>query len=147
VSLHPLSCKSSSRAIDNQADHFNSTAFLAGFPFMVVVVNLPQRFQIVNGMSPATAGLHMLPLLTLVAVGSFFSGQITAKFNVSFYLLASSSVMTCIGVGMLSTLPTTDTIPGVLYFYQVILGFGFGTTLTALMVGVRSEVQFQDNGE
>jgi hypothetical protein len=113
---------------------------------MVVVVNLPQRFQIVNGMSPSTAGIHMLPLLVLVAVGAFVTGMITSKINISWYLLVGSSIMTTIGVGMLSTLPHDSHIPPITYFYQVILGFGFGMTLTSLMVVVRSEVQFQDNG-
>jgi hypothetical protein len=127
-------------------DCSNSTGFLAGFPFMVVVVNLPQRFQIVNGMTPSTAGIHMLPMLSLVAVGAFVTGMITAKINIAWYLLVSSSVLTTVGVGMLSTLPHSNHIPPITYFYQVILGFGFGMTLTSLMVVVRSEVQFQDNG-
>ena len=114
---------------------------------MVVVVNLPQRFQIVNGMSPSTAGIHMLPMLSLVAVGAFTTGMITARMNIAWYLLVGSSVLTTVGIGMLSTLPHSNDIPPITYFYQVILGFGFGMTLTSLMVVVRSEVHFKDNGK
>ena len=89
----------------------------------------------------------MLPLLSLVAVGAFVTGMITAKVNIAWYLLVGSSIMTTVGVGLLSTLPNSNHIPPIVYFYQVMLGFGFGMTLTSLMVVVRSEVQFQDNGE
>jgi hypothetical protein len=114
---------------------------------MVTVVNLPQRLQIVNGLTPAAAGIHMLPLLSQVAVGAFVTGIITAKVNIAWYLLVTSNLMVAVGVGLLSDLPTHESIPPIQYFYQVILGFGFGMTLTCLMAIVRSEVQFQDNGK
>ena len=113
---------------------------------MVVIINLPQRMQIVNGMTPASAGIHILPLLSQVAVGAFVTGIITSKVNIAWYMLVGSNIMTTVGVGLMSNLPTSTEIPTIEYFYQVILGFGFGMTLTCLMVVVRSEVQFQDNG-
>lgn len=114
---------------------------------MVVIVQMPQRFQIVNGYSASAAGIHMLPLLSVVAVGAFLTGVITSKVNISWYLLVGSLILTTVGIGMLSTLPTGDSIPGITYLYEVILGFGFGMTLTSVMVVVRGEVQFQDNGK
>lgn len=113
---------------------------------MVVVVNLPQRLQIVNGLTPAAAGIHVLPLLSQVAVGAFVTGIITSKVNIAWYLLVGSNILTTVGVGLISNLPISTRIPPIEYFYQVMLGFGFGMTLTCLMVVVRSEVQFQDNG-
>jgi hypothetical protein len=113
---------------------------------MVVIVNLPQRMQIVNGMTPASAGIHILPLLSQVAVGAFVTGIITAKVNIAWYMLVGSNIMTTVGVGLMSNLPISTEVPPIEYFYQAILGFGFGMTLTCLMVVVRSEVQFQDNG-
>ena len=102
--------------------------------------------QIVNGMTPASAGIHILPLLSQVAVGAFVTGIITSKVNIAWYMLVGSNIMTTVGVGLMSNLPISTEIPPIEYFYQVILGFGFGMTLTSLMVVVRSEVQFQDNG-
>lgn len=43
--------------------------FLTGFPFFTVIINLPLRFQIVNGDSPVMAGLHLVPMLGLSALG------------------------------------------------------------------------------
>ena len=43
--------------------------FFTGFPFFTVIINSPLRFQIVNGESPIMAGLHLVPMLRLSAVG------------------------------------------------------------------------------
>ena len=48
-----------------------STVFLTGFPWFITIINLPQRFQIVNGNTPIKAGLQLLPLLCSMALGKF----------------------------------------------------------------------------
>lgn len=45
------------------------TIFLTGFPYFIAIINLPQRFQIVNGKSPIQAGVRLLPLLCSMALG------------------------------------------------------------------------------
>jgi hypothetical protein len=52
-----------------QANHVDRTAGLAGFPYFIAVINLPQRFQLVNGLSPVGAGLRLMPLLSFFAFG------------------------------------------------------------------------------
>lgn len=46
-------------------------AFLAGFPFFIIIIVLPLRFQLLNGNSPTMAGIHILPLLTCSAIGTY----------------------------------------------------------------------------
>lgn len=48
--------------------------FFTGFPFMGVVVNLPQRYQAVNGVSPLLAGVYLLPLLLCSPLASAVCG-------------------------------------------------------------------------
>lgn len=55
------------------ADMNQSLILLTGFPYFVVVINLPQRFQVVNGDSPIMAGVHLLPLLSAMAFGEMVS--------------------------------------------------------------------------
>lgn len=43
--------------------------FMTGFPYFITIINLPQRFQIVNGDTPLMAGVHLLPLLASMALG------------------------------------------------------------------------------
>src|SRR5271168_3296957 len=104
----------------------SSTGFFAGFPFMVTIVILPQRFQIVNGLAPVDAGIHILPLLLLTALGAFMAGAISSKVNCAWYMLVFANALTVLGTGLMSSLPTEYDIPGVIYFYQAMLGFGFG---------------------
>lgn len=117
-----------------------------GFPFLITIFNLPQRFQIVNGLSPVEAGIRMLPLLILTAVASGVAGAICSKKNVAFQMLVLSNIFQVIGTGLLSMLPTDGSIPASQYGLQVILGFAFGMGLVSLMIITRIEVSADDNG-
>jgi hypothetical protein len=50
--------------------------FLTGFPFFVVIINLPLHFQIVNGDTPLMAGVRLIPMLGISALGKFRSYHI-----------------------------------------------------------------------
>ncbi len=113
---------------------------------MVTIINLPQRFQIVNDLSPVDAGIRMLPLLLLVGVSAGITGGICGRKNISFYLLTFSNILQIVGTGLISSLPVTSGIPVAQYGYQVILGFSFGMGLVCLMIISRTEVSHEDNG-
>ncbi|THY60450.1 MFS general substrate transporter [Aureobasidium pullulans] len=121
------------------------TVFFTGFPFVVTIMALPQRLQIVNGDSPENAGLHMLPLIGSTALGAILTGTITGKFNIAWHLLVFSNVLMTVGCGLMSTLPTDSEIANLCYLYQIILGFGFGLTMASSMVVIRTEVAMKDN--
>ncbi|THZ98538.1 MFS general substrate transporter [Aureobasidium pullulans] len=121
------------------------TVFFTGFPFVVTIMALPQRLQIVNGDSPENAGLHMLPLIGSTALGAILTGTITGKFNIAWHLLVFSNVLMTVGCGLISTLPTDSEIANLCYLYQIILGFGFGLTMASSMVVIRTEVAMKDN--
>jgi uncharacterized membrane protein YdcZ (DUF606 family) len=118
---------------------------LTGFPFMTVIITLPQRFQIVNGLSPVAAGIRMLPLLLLTGVGAAFTGILCSKKNVSFYLLVASLCLQIVGTALLSILPTDEAIRSSQYGIQVILGFSFGVGLVSLIICCRVEVELEDH--
>ncbi|KAK8060538.1 drug resistance transporter EmrB/QacA subfamily [Apiospora saccharicola] len=61
------------------------TAFITGFPFMVTNIFLPQRFQLQNELRPIDAGLRMLPLLMMSAVGAGIGGAMVRYWNVSWH--------------------------------------------------------------
>lgn len=54
-----------------------SLILLTGFPYYVAIINLPQRFQVVNGDSPIMAGVHLLPLLCAMAFGKILSAALS----------------------------------------------------------------------
>jgi uncharacterized membrane protein len=116
-----------------------------GFPFTVTIINIPQRFQIVNGLSPVNAGIQMLPLLLLSAVGAATTGAICSKKNIAFYFLVFSNILQILGTGLLSALPATEDIIASQYGIQIFLGFGFGMDLVSLIIVSRVEVDLEDH--
>ncbi|KAI4101558.1 MAG: hypothetical protein L6R37_004884 [Teloschistes peruensis] len=120
------------------------SGFLTGFPFMVTIIFLPQRFQIENDLSPVDAGVKMLALLLLSAFGAGLAGFICSKKNISWYLLVLSNVLQVIGLGLLSSIPSSETVLARQYGYQVILGLGFGLGLSSLVIVSRVEVDDAD---
>ncbi|KAK7996827.1 phospho-2-dehydro-3-deoxyheptonate aldolase- phenylalanine-inhibited [Apiospora arundinis] len=121
------------------------TAFITGFPFMMILIFLPQRFQLQNGLSPLDTGIRMLPLLVSSATGAAIAGIITMRKNITWYMLLFSVCLQMLGLGLMITLPTTGEIYRVQYAYQALLGLGFGCTMTSYIVLMRVEVG--ENGE
>ncbi|KAK8080770.1 hypothetical protein PG997_008588 [Apiospora hydei] len=125
----------------------SGTAFLVGFPFLITTVFLPQRFQIHNGLSPMETGFRMLPLLLLAAGGAGVGAIVGSRFNISWHILASSLALQIVGLGLMATLPTSGDVSPAQYGYQVLLGFGFGLSLSSLIVISKLEVSGDDSGQ
>lgn len=121
---------------------------MTGFPYFVAVINLPQRFQVVNGDSPIMAGVHLLPLLCgmgfgetpkamasihlakCVTKGSFLGGAASSKKNLTSPTLIFASCLILLGCGLLSTLGGGREFYTPTYGYQLILGLGVGLTFS-----------------
>ncbi|TQW02598.1 major facilitator superfamily domain-containing protein [Cordyceps javanica] len=85
-----------------------SSAFFSGFPFMAILIFLPQRLQVQNGLSPMQAGVDMLALLLLTATGSGLGGVVSARVRIkgiAWYMMASAIPLQIVGLGLLTTLP------------------------------------------
>ena len=68
--------------------------FFTGFPFMVVIVNLPQRFQAIDVVSPLFAGIYLLPLLLCSPLASGLSGYLVSNLKIPpFYLIVTGSIL------------------------------------------------------
>ncbi|PKS13033.1 hypothetical protein jhhlp_000374 [Lomentospora prolificans] len=111
-------------------------AFFTGFPFMAVIVNLPQRFQAVNGCTPVQAGLYLLPLLLVSPFANGISAALVSKLKTPpFYILLSGSVLQLIGVA-LAGMPSAASLDlnRSIFGYEVLMGLGFGFGLSTLLV-------------
>ena len=119
-----------------------------GFPYFVAIINLPQRFQVVNGDSPIMAGVHLLPLLCSMAfgktlsaamlflwpnitLGSFLGGAASSKKNFTSPSLVLATCLILLGCGLLSTLGGDREFYTPTYGYQFILGLGVGLTFSS----------------
>ena len=112
-----------------------STAFFIGFPFVSIVVNIPQRAQAVNGLSPVRAGVTLFPSLLTSPFATAVQGVLTSNFKVPpFYLMLMGAVLQLIGVGLTSSLPTDGyEIAPQQYGYEVVMGLGFGLGLSTVL--------------
>ena len=120
-------------------------AFFSGIPLYSIYIYLPQRFQIVNGLSPLNSGIHLLlvPLVCFTATG-IGSGLSFIK-NISYPLLVAALALQCISLGLMTTLPSAADIPASLYGYETILGFGFGLALPTVSTIARMELSHFDH--
>ncbi|KAF2433345.1 putative MFS multidrug transporter [Tothia fuscella] len=109
---------------------------LSGFTFFIAVINLPQRFQIVYGDSPILAGVHLLPLLCSVAVGSAFGAGVSSKKNITSYTSIVAFSFIIVGCGLFSTISNSRSFDRAIYGYEVILGFGNGLTFSSITMMV-----------
>ncbi|EJT71357.1 hypothetical protein GGTG_10616 [Gaeumannomyces tritici R3-111a-1] len=117
--------------------------FLTGVPFMTILINTPQRFQAVNGLSAWNAGLRTLSLLLSSAVGTLISSQLVAKAKIPpSYVLFAGVALQVLGVGLASTVGPDD-MPH-LYGYEVLMGVSFGVTPAMLVVLVPYTVERDD---
>lgn len=122
-----------------------SAAFFSGIPLYSVYIYLPQRFQIVNGLSPLNSGIHLLlvPLVCFTATG--IGSGLSFITNVSYPLLVAALALQCLSIGLMTTLPTTASITASLYGYETILGFGFGLALPTVSTIARMELSHFDH--
>ncbi|RDL42325.1 Uncharacterized protein BP5553_02304 [Venustampulla echinocandica] len=116
-----------------------ATAFFIGFPFVAIIVNIPQRAQAVYDVSSSEAGLGLLPLMLSSPFATALSGYLTSSRNVPpVHIILVGAILQVIGVGLTCSLPITATgFPKQLYGFEVIMGLGFGLGLSTLLVLAR----------
>lgn len=81
------------------------------------------------------AGLDLLPLLLASPFAAAVSGLLTSNFKIPpFYLILAGSVSQFVGLGLTCSLPTDSfSISPQRYDYEVIMGLGFGLSLSTLL--------------
>ncbi|KAJ6443901.1 MFS multidrug transporter [Purpureocillium lavendulum] len=108
--------------------------FLTGFPYIALSIVIPERFQIAGGDTVLMAGIHLLPLLAGCAFGSFIGGAVSSKRNNTGYTLVGSSCLQLLGVGLMTTVTTSDSRQAAQYGYQAIFGLGVGMSFSAATI-------------
>lgn len=113
---------------------------------MTVMINLTQRIQAVDGVSPFDAGVRLLPLLLASPVATAVSGQLVTKLKVPpYYLSVFAASLQMLGIGLSTSIPFHSGTA--LYGYEVLMGFGFGMGLISLVIYAPLVVDRDDLGE
>lgn len=123
------------------------STLLAGFPYFMVIYSLPLRLQVVNGKSPLLAGVSLLPMLGAVAVGSTVGGAMNGKKNRTCATLFAAALFMVTGTALLSTLTNTFRVEPKMYGFQVLVGLGFGLTVSTVSLGAGLECEARDNSK
>lgn len=116
---------------------------LMGMPFYVIFVQLPQRFQSVNFTSAERAGILLLPATCLTPLGAMLSSLVAKKIPIEFVLTGSACVV-CIGIGLLSSLPTDSKIWAGTYGYEIICGISLGLASPTYYMLIATSVAERD---
>lgn len=108
--------------------------FLTGFPYISLVIGLPERFQIVDKLGVLTAGVRILPILGGCAVGSFFGGAISGKKNNTGITLVAAALLQLLGTSLMLLDTNKDAYSAIQYAFQVLFGLGVGLSFSAATI-------------
>ncbi|CAH0033861.1 unnamed protein product [Clonostachys rhizophaga] len=119
---------------------------MLGGPMTVTVFQLPQRFQIINGLSSVDAGVRLVPFGVTVPIGAMLGSRIAGNLRVPpIFVAIGGAILQVVGFALLSQLPSTTQIPPSVYGFQVLCGIGVGATyqslyiLVPLIVGIKDQ--------
>lgn len=114
---------------------------------IVMGLTLPQRFQIVNGLSNLDAGIRLLPFGGSFPVGAVLSANAASKCKVPGpYLVMLGAAIQVVGFALLGRLKAAEEIDIAMYGYQVLCGVGTGMSYQILYLMVPFVAEQRDKG-
>ncbi|KAM3069259.1 hypothetical protein ACMFMG_010770 [Clarireedia jacksonii] len=130
------------------------TSILMGIPATIISFEIPQRYQVANALTPLGAGIRLLSFVCAQPLGSFMANAIAGATKMPpLFILLAGTALQILGLGLMTRLPSSGTIPGEQYAYQAIMGWGCGLTFSIVMlitpftVGAKDLVQFRLTGQ
>ncbi|KAI2469978.1 major facilitator superfamily domain-containing protein [Annulohypoxylon bovei var. microspora] len=118
---------------------------LIGGPQVVSIFQLPQRFQLVHGLSGVEAGVRVIPFTLTATFGIMVGSTIASKFKIApVYIALVGSCISVTGFTLLGTLPLSTDIPPRIYGYEILAGFGWGTNWAVLFIMIPFVISGRD---
>ena len=110
----------------------DSITFLAGVPFTVAIIQIPQRFQTVSATSAFQAGVRLLPFTLGSSIGVIFGNVLASKIQVPpIFILLGGAILQVISTALMSTLSVD---PGAkVYGFEMLLSIGLGINIGTLV--------------
>lgn len=123
-------------------------SLLSGIPYNIIIIDIPQRLQTVNGISALGAGIRLVPFNFMIALGCIVINVFAMRTRIApIYLVLAGSVIQLIGLSLFSTLSSNDIMtpaPCVLYGWEILSGFGIGMVWGMLLVIPPHVVEHRD---
>ena len=106
---------------------------LAGVPMYVALIQIPQRFQTVNGTSTLEAGIRLLPFALTTPISSVLATIAASRLQVPpIFILFLGAILQTVGTALLST--SSITVGPATYGYETILGVGLGLNIGTVIL-------------
>jgi MFS family permease len=127
---------------------FNITSvlgFMIGAGMFGAMIMLPLYLQVVQGESPSSAGLKLIPLMLGIVTTSIFSGKAisrTGKYKK--FPIAGTIIMTS-GLALMTTLGI-DTPYWQVAIFAAMVGMGLGLTMQTMVIALQNSIDFKDLG-
>ena len=122
-----------------------SVGFIVGMALFGSITLLPVYFQVVKGLDPTSAGLHMTPMMLGVFVSSITSGQIISRVGrYKIFPVIGTALMT-LALLLLSTIEIGTPV-AYASLYLLLLGLGLGMVMQILVMAVQNAVPYERLG-
>lgn len=122
-----------------------SVGFIVGMALFGSITLMPVYLQVVKGLDPTSAGLHMTPMMLGVFASSVTSGQIISRIGrYKIFPVLGTGLMT-IGLFLLARM-TLETSAEAASVYMLCLGLGLGMVMQILVMAVQNAVAYEQLG-
>ncbi len=123
----------------------SAIGFVVVFALYGATTYLPLFLQVVNGASPASSGLRLLPMILGLLLTSITSGQLISRWGrYKAFPIAGTAVMT-LGVFLLSRLSEHTSVL-LESLSLAVLGLGVGLVTQVLVMAVQNAVEYRNLG-
>jgi EmrB/QacA subfamily drug resistance transporter len=119
--------------------------FIVGLALFGSITLLPVYLQLVKGLDPTSAGLHLTPMMLGVFISSVISGQIITRIGRYKMFPVCGTAMMTVALLLLSHIDV-DTSPNVASAYMLLLGLGLGMVMQILIMAVQNAVAYEKLG-
>ncbi|MFE5915685.1 DHA2 family efflux MFS transporter permease subunit [Streptomyces sp. NPDC002285] len=120
-------------------------SFIVGFAMFGAMTYLPTFLQVVQGVSPTTSGVHMLPMVAGMLLASTGSGQIVSRTGRWKVFPIAGTGVTTLGLLLLHQLDM-DSSTWEMSVYFFVFGLGLGLVMQVLVLIVQNAVSYEDLG-
>src|SRR2546425_459300 len=119
--------------------------FVVGFALFGATTYLPLFLQVVNGASPTSSGLRLLPMILGVLLTSITSGQLISRWGrYKAFPIVGTALMT-LGMFLLSRINEQTSVL-VSSLFMLVLGLGLGLVMQVLVIVVQNAVDYRNLG-
>ena len=119
--------------------------FIVGMALFGSITLLPVYFQVVKGLDPTSAGLHLTPMMLGVFITSIISGQIISRIGrYRIFPIMGTALMT-LALACLSQIEV-ETPASLASTYMLVLGAGLGMVMQILVMAVQNAVAYEQLG-